>query len=550
MIVYVYNMNRVNLMTRFRYFRKKKSNVFYWVREYSGFYKDNVINFPTSAEYVDLRAKAQSKLNNYFENASVKYKIDKVLIDYVKKTISPGFIDYFIYRVQVDRIKDENSIVIYDNQYEKIFDNDYDNSRINNIIELFSSFIRFLAYSFKAMLISIFFRDKFKIEDVVYVRKQEKPEVFFKFDEFDSVLSKSQQKMSRVFPMVRSKKNQYGFNYINSFQGSFLIWCRAFIFTISYGLNDLLKLHQSKLLPHLNGKFMQHVFLMSMLIEMNAKIYFGMLADKAIYNLLFKYKKDFQRVVMYLDGVNFDGNIVTLDLFHADKCLLSDPFAASGVNQNGGSYNTSDLVGSFVTSSDSAPGNISNDLNDLLPKYKSVVLVASSQIYGNRISYSYQDDQYLPNFLFKFKTISEKHPEVLFILKEKKGEFNYFNLDIFSENVFIIRTKDPKEMKENHFDHVLLVSDIVISLATNSSVILQATKNLKLPIIYNQYHQKTLWKKYGNIEICLKSFESVVDYWINNLSSSIDLIEEINKDFMLSKNFYKESAIKVSSMLE
>ena len=72
----------------------------------------------------------------------------------------------------------------------------------------------------------------------------------------------------------------------------------------------------------------------------------------------------------------------------------------------------------------------------------------------------------------------------------------------------------------------------------------------KLPIIYNQYHQKTLWQNYGNIEIDLDSFEDVVDYWINNLPSSIAIIEDINKDFMLNKNFYKESAIKISSILE
>lgn len=550
MNLYVYDMDRVSILMRLKYFRKKKLNVFYWVRGYSGFFKDNIIDFPPSAEYVELRKKAQSKLNNYFNNAAEKYKIDQVLIDYVKKTISPDFIDYFIFRVHVDRIKVQNSLVIYDNLYEKIFDADYENSEINNIFELFRSFIRFFAYSFKAMWITIFFRDKLKVEDIVYVRKQEKPEVFFKFDEFDSELGKSQKKMSRIFPLVRSKKNQYGFNYINSFQGSFLIWCRAFFHTISTGFIDLLKLHQSKLLTHLDGMFLQHVFLMGMLIEMNAKVYFGMLADKAIYNLLFKYKKDFQKIVMYLDGVNFDGNIIILDLFHADKCLLSDPFAASGINQNGGSYFSSDLVGSFVTSSDPAPGNISNDLRDLLSKYKFVVLIASAQIYGESIRYDYLDNQYLPNFLHRFKTIAEKYPDVLFILKEKKGEFNNFNLDIFSKNVFIIRTKDPKKMKENHFDHVLLISDIVIAVAPNSSVILQATKNNKLPIIYNQYHQKTLWQNYGNIEIDLYSFEAVVDYWINNLPSSIAIIENINKDFMLNKNFYKESAIKISSILE
>ena len=53
------------------------------MRDYSGFYKDNIIDFPHSTEYVELRKKAQSRLNNYFDKVTSKYKIDKILSKYV-----------------------------------------------------------------------------------------------------------------------------------------------------------------------------------------------------------------------------------------------------------------------------------------------------------------------------------------------------------------------------------------------------------------------------------------------------------------------------------
>lgn len=539
-------MSRVNLLSRLKYFRKKDSNVFYWVRDYSGFYKDNIIDFPHSTEYVELRKKAQSRLNNYFDKVTSKYKIDKILSKYVQKTISPNFIDYYIYRVQVDRIKNEKSLVIFDNLYERVLNDDHHS--IYDTIAFFESFVKFMAYSFKALLTTIFFHDSRKVEDIVYIRKQEKPDVF-NFDEFDFHLSKYQKKMSKVYPLIRDRKNQYGVYYINAFQGSFFILCRAFLLTATLGFRDLLKLYESRLLIHLDGVFLQHVFSMGMLVEMNAKIYFGMLADKAIYNLLYKYKKDHQKLAIYLDGVNFNGNIIILDLFYSDICLFSDQYVNEGVNKNGGSCHNIDLVGSFVTSTNAAAGDISDDLKRLVIKYKTVVMVASAQAYGDGLKYDYLGINYLSNFLYTLKRISDKYHDILFILKEKKGEFNNFDLDIFSNNVFIVRTKDPKKMRKNHFDHILSISDIVVSVAPNSTVILQAINSNKLPLIYNQYNQKTIWKQYGNIEMDLESFEYTIDYWINNLDASANIIRRIKQDFILDKNFYQESAKKICSIL-
>ena len=71
----------------------------------------------------------------------------------------------------------------------------------------------------------------------------------------------------------------------------------------------------------------------------------------------------------------------------------------------------------------------------------------------------------------------------------------------------------------------------------------------KLPLIYNQYNQKTIWKQYGNIEMDLESFEYTIDYWINNLDASANIIRRIKQDFILDKNFYQESAKKICSIL-
>ena len=60
----------------------------------------------------------------------------------------------------------------------------------------------------------------------------------------------------------------------------------------------------------------------------------------------------------------------------------------------------------------------------------------------------------LNNFIYKIVDIANKQQNKLFILKEKKDEYSYIDKKLFekilkSKNMYLIRSKQPRLLKEN-----------------------------------------------------------------------------------------------------
>jgi len=550
MTIYIYDINRIGFTFRIRNYFKLKNSASYWKRDQSALCDGSKMEFPPASEYVELRGKAQTTLNNYFSRLENRYKLAPLISDYVKKTISPDFIDYYMYRVQVNRIKSDTDSAVVVKNFERIINGLEAGSWLSNIFQFIKTLLVFLISASRSLLVSLRASGKTNVEDIVYVRKQEKPDVF-NFEQFEQYLSQGGQKLSKVYPLVRPELERHGVHYINAFEGSLSLWWRAILLTLSKGIPDLIGILKSRILAHIDSRFLHHALFINMMIEMRAKTYVGMLADKAMYNLMFRYKYSDQDLVVYLDGVCFDGNIIFHDLIYADVCLVSDQYAVNGFNKNGGNCRDIKLVGSFLTTSTPAEGNVSDEVVALTKEYKAVIMIASAQFNASSQKFDYLEPKYLDDFLDVFAEVVSEHQDVLFILKEKKGEFDEVDLDIFSglNNVFIVRTQDPKEIKINHFDHLLHISDVVVSMAPNSSVIPSTLHANKLPLIYNQYRQKTPWKQYGDIEMDLENFGRVVSYWIDNIEDCSEIIGKMKSDFMLDKNFYEESAKQICSMM-
>ena len=548
MTIYIYDVNRMGVLSRIKNYYRIKNNGCYWKRSQSSLNGGSDMKFPPASEYVMLRIEAQSRLNDYLSGIASKHNLDSVILDYIKKSVSSDFIDYYMFRFQVDRIKDDESSAIFYAPFERMINGEKADGWIDNVGQFFKSLMLFGVSAFRSLGLILYSSGNVKVEDIVYLRKQEKPDVF-NFEQFERFLSNDNCKLSRAYPLVRPRLELYGIQYINAFEGAVLIWLRAFSLVLTKGLPDLISILRSRLLGRLDSRFLHHSLFIGMMIEMRAKIYVGMLADKPMYNLMYKYKYSDQTLVVYLDGVTFDGNIIYHDSFYSDVCLLSDVHVIGGFNKNGGFCGKNELVGSFISTSTPVSGCVSEELASLANNYSMVVMIASAQFNSSSQKYDYIEDGYLGDFLSEFYKFSAERNDVLFVLKEKKGEFDEVNIAVFSDNVFIVRTQDPKKVKVNHFDHILSVSDIVVSLAPNSSVIPSALYANKLPLIYNQHGQKTPWRGYGDIEMDLNSFGQIMNYWIDNYDSCGSLISEMKHGFMLDKNFYEEASKKISTIL-
>jgi hypothetical protein len=538
MNIIIYNRNNINLITKIKYLWTRKYTIYYWKRSDATKYDGELIPFPKSSKYQELRSKAQYTLNSYFTEVQQGSGISQILIDYIKKIVSPGFIDYYMFNYSVNVHKIADSIVVQDDLYSKILMKNRNHNNFKRIIFLFEAIIKYILHILTALSTMILFKGNETITEVIYIRKQVKPDIL-NFELLESYFKKNRVQLSKIYPTTNRLKVKYDMLFINAFRVAPLILYRSILRFIKYAIKDLILLIKSDMYCFVQNSLVYDMAYMLLVVELRGKVYFGFLADKAKFILLYKYKYSDQILAIIPDGINFKGTVIAADYFYGDIGFYSDSIAVGGLNINGGDIKNIIYTGSLYTNLKSTTGVVSKDILSKVVNYKCVILVLSAQFNSTRDSYSYYKNDYLEIFLDKLYELSIKHDQCMFILKEKKNEFADENISRYPENVSIVRTKDPKLMLVNHFIDLLTISNIIITLSPNSSVIPQAVLTDVLPISYTQYKIPTPWSKYKYLDVDLSNIDQSIEYWTNNLQSISSTNNIIKSDFMLDKNFLK-----------
>ena len=109
---------------------------------------------------------------------------------------------------------------------------------------------------------------------------------------------------------------------------------------------------------------------------------------------------------------------------------------------------------------------------------------------------------------------------VFIILKGKKGELNYLSNKIRDEienqnNIFIIDSEVPRALKNNQFEDLISVSDVLISMSHTSTTIWQFISNNKPAIAVNQNHPHSFLRDYDFLEVGLDQLYDAVTYWLH-----------------------------------
>ena len=162
--------------------------------------------------------------------------------------------------------------------------------------------------------------------------------------------------------------------------------------------------------------------------------------------------------------------------------------------------------------------NLSKNLLTKISKFRKTILVIPCQIYNERYSgYSNHD---LKFFIKGICNIADYFQDTLFIFKEKKGELklfeNFIKKNINKNNLYFVRCDNPKKQLYDNFDSLLSKSDLLLSIAFNSTTIWQSIINNQPFCVYNDFIPKTFLNKYENIinnneDELMKS----INYWLN-----------------------------------
>ena len=151
--------------------------------------------------------------------------------------------------------------------------------------------------------------------------------------------------------------------------------------------------------------------------------------------------------------------------------------------------------------------------------------------------YSFNDDEIKTKNYFK---INIGHLQKFnFILKEKKGELNNLAKNTLNEfyqleNVYVIRSENPKLLKYNSFEDLLSISDITVSLFYASQTIWQSIGK-KIPVLgINYVHINSIFSKIKYFEIKPEELEDAINYW---LKIDKDVWSELNNSLIKKYNF-------------
>jgi len=143
--------------------------------------------------------------------------------------------------------------------------------------------------------------------------------------------------------------------------------------------------------------------------------------------------------------------------------------------------------------------------------------------------------------------ISTKLDDVLFIVKGKKGEYRYFDERIKNSvasrgNVYFIPVDKVTSCKFNHFEDLLSISDLVVSMHYASTTVWQSLSKGVPAIGYNFCDAKTFFD-------CVEKFIAkpgvlleYINFWLNLEDFAVDTINKEKKFYWINdrKNFVIE----------
>lgn len=338
---------------------------------------------------------------------------------------------------------------------------------------------------------------------------------------------------------IFDKKNTL--NSISNFKFKLLYAYKYVFFSIFIDFKIL-----SKINPPIKDLkiFIENLFISKIVSEVETKFFLGSMLDKPIYTLIYMNKNPKKNICSFSDGYTFypmpRPNHNFCDIFYASCKSELDEF-----NKFGGYIKKNEIVG-HVRLFNYDYNKISHLLLSKINNFEKTILISSTQGFIKNIDKN-NNTLFGKGFIEKinlfFKEIyynAKVSKNYLFIIKEKKNELNLLDTEILSllnnlKNVHIVHCKHPLDLKTNSFINILKYTDLVISLALNSTTIFETLNKDKPVLIYNYVNFKTPWDNFKNIIYKNSELMEKINFIFN---CDPNIIQSIIKDLKILWNVH------------
>jgi len=510
----------------------------------------NSIDFPPSNKYFELLKESRLHLESYFCEYIDKKINDKILRDYIIKSIMHNFSDYYYFRISVkESFNQKDRIKIISPRYlEDIYENKKPKINITKLFIYLFYFTRLFLSICKKYFFLMFNNAQTNEPDVLYLRKKVYPDML----DFKYINKKFSESGLSFMPsyMVSSTNSfqKYNINFLNYFKNYRKNFFKTTCAVFKISVRDFHFFLYSSFHFKLFSYFLSDLFKAISIINVNSKVFFGIFTDKPVFTLLYRHKKNNQIMSTITDGFTFNP-ILGADYCYSNYYFSMNDIESSTVNHFGGKLNHIIKVGSLRGRTVSS-STISESLKKLIISHNYVITITSSQILLD--NYSEYNQNELKNMIKKIIEIAYKEKNILFILKEKKGEISsiieQLNTKEISNNLFIIYSDKPRLLKENQFEDILKFTDLTISFAINSMTIIQSLLHNIPFIVFNESFDLKVWSPAKIFQSNSNNLDECILFWKKLTKKEKDsYLKPIKKKLNLNNNSIETIIYNTSS---
>ncbi len=490
------------------------------------------LSLPESSKYSNYSEECRLVLDNYFKK-NYKSFGDLHVENYLRKTVDIKILNHYALH---QRLKNEHpdteNFSTRDNLIDRIIDENLPAKR-SLLKYLLGGFIFLLAYVTRSIISSLSSREDLDPPDILYIRKKDYPDLGI-----GEILSSNIRKASFGTCLVgfSMKKSKYKFNRIVDYKNPKLRLFKAFLKVLSE-LRHLSMICSNNDIPfNIFFRLIADSFLMVSIIKINSKALIGVLLDKPYYILLEKYKKQHQTINTMNESF-FYPPFRTFDYSHADVYYSMNNIDEDMQNHFGGHISKFKRVSFFRKNLIVNSKGLSDECSLKIKEHSKTILATTVQISEETfIQFGVEE---LNLFLKAIYKSALDFPENLIILKGKKNELSMANQEMIDKilnqrNIFLIDSIKPRLLEYDHFEDLISVSDLMVSMNHASTTIWQSYAHMKPVIVINDSHPASFLSEYKNVEIVSNQLSRTIKYWLEmDRSTCSDFIKNISNDVNL-----------------
>lgn len=532
LFVYRINNNIIFNLLKIKFYQALGYKVYVWGDHEFSIENSIKIKFPSAIKSVNFETESRQLVANYFNKYSESYYYtDIYTLDYVRKNIDIYALDYFAFEKTILRIinKDIKFKKIAPSLLSAIHADTPTKKNYWIILSYPLLLAKITLMWMRDLIMSLFIKNKVPISPILFFRKKASIDGG-EFSYFCNKLNKKDEVLIEgIFPNSSKKKKLFGFYFFNSFKKSSFIATKSYFSSLKSSLGDFIFYYKNGIDASIFEKCIAETYTAKKIVGLAPSILFGVLVDKPIYILMYKYKKDSTRLVSLNESFFFHPNR-SFDYNHLDLYFSMNEIDEKMQNKYGGNIKSFQQVEFFRKGSHELKG-ISEELSKIIPNFKYKVILAPAQVFVEKTGYYYWAFDEMESFLKSTLSLAKDFPDTLFIVKGKKGELRllsswFQDFDSQMNNIYVVHCDKPKELEFNKFEDLIDVADLAISMALTSTTIWQSIARTKPAIAINRTNIPSTLSKYKGFECDLEDLKENILFWKSR--SKAEVYESVN----------------------